>query len=47
MNVLHMLQFSICAGLVLLVGAWILYAWLRHTGKLKSKVTMSEERDGL
>lgn len=47
MNVLHMLQFSIAAALVLLAGMWGLYFWLRHTGKLKSKVTMSEERDGL
>lgn len=35
MNVLHMLQFSIAAGLVLLIGMWILYFWLRLTGRLQ------------
>lgn len=46
MNVLSMLQFSIVAGLVLLIGMWILYAWLRHTGRLPGKVTRSGGDDG-
>lgn len=46
MNVLHMLQFSIAAALVLLAGVWILYAWLRHTGRLPRKVTRSGGGNG-
>ena len=42
MNVLAMLQFVIAAGLVLLVGAWAIYFWLKHTGRLKSRITRSE-----
>mgnify|MGYP001171440121 CR=1 FL=1 len=41
MNVLHMLQFSIAAALVLLAGMWAIYFWLKRTGRL-NKVTWSK-----
>lgn len=44
MNVLHMLQFSIGVGLILIVAAWGLYVWLRRTGQLKTKVTESHSQ---
>ncbi len=34
-NILAMLQTAIAAGIVLCVGAWGLYFWLKHTGQLK------------
>lgn len=34
-NILAMLQTAIAAGLIVLAGAWGLYAWLKHTGQLK------------
>lgn len=36
MNILAMLQTAMAAGLVVLVGMWALYGWLKYTGKLKS-----------
>lgn len=33
-NILAMLQTLIAADVVLLVGMWALYAWLKHTGQL-------------
>ncbi len=35
-NILAMLQTTIAAGLVILVGVWALYRWLKYTGKLNS-----------
>lgn len=44
MNILAMLQTTMAAGLVVLVGAWGLYAWLKHTGQLKGKAYGSRQR---
>lgn len=35
-NILAMLQTAMATGLVVLVGMWALYAWLKHTGQLKN-----------
>lgn len=35
-NILAMLQTAMAAGLVVLVGMWGLYAWLKYTGRLNS-----------
>lgn len=37
MNVLAMLQFAIAVGLILLVGMWILYLWLKRSGRLEKR----------
>lgn len=44
MNILAMLQTTIAGGLVVLVGAWGLYAWLKRTGQLKGKTHGSGQR---
>lgn len=37
MNWLAMLQFSVGAGLIFMVGVWILYFWLKRTGRLNKR----------
>lgn len=36
-DILAMLQFVIVAGIILAVALWVLYFWLRKTGRLKSR----------
>lgn len=37
LNILMMLKTAIAAGVVLCIGSYGLYVWLKHTGQLKSK----------
>lgn len=46
MNILAMLQTMIVVMIVLGVGVSLLYAWLKHTGRLPGKVTRSGGDNG-
>lgn len=41
MDILAMLQFMIGVGIILVIIVWLLYAWLKKTGRLNGKVTFS------